>query len=39
MFVPLYALGSSLIWLIFGMWDLWVNEKDIGYAKLHYEAV
>ncbi len=21
------------------MRDLWINKKDIGYAKLHYEAV
>ncbi len=36
---PSGALSSSWIWLIFGMRDLWVNEKDIDYAKLHYEAV
>ena len=36
---PSGALTSSRIWLIFGMRDLWVNQKDIGYAKLHYEAV
>ncbi len=36
---PFGALSSSRIWLIFGMWDLWINKKDIGYAKLHYETV
>ncbi len=23
----------------FCMQDLWVDKKDLGYAKLHYEAV
>ncbi len=36
---PSGALRSSWIWLIFGMQDLWVNKKDIGYAKLHYKVV
>ncbi len=35
---PSSALSSSHIWLIFGMRDLWVNRKVIGYAKLHFEA-
>ncbi len=33
------TLSSSRIWLNFGMPDLWVSKKDIGYAKLHYKAV
>ena len=36
---PSSTLSSSWIWLIFGMRDLWVNKKGIGYAKLHDEAV
>ncbi len=36
---PSGAPSSSRIWLIFGMRDLWVNKKDIGYAKLHHEVV
>ncbi len=36
---PSSTLSSSQIRLIFGMQDLWVNKKDIGYGKLHYEAV
>ncbi len=38
-YVPSGTLSSSQIWLIFGMQDLWVFKKDIGYAKLHYKAV
>ncbi len=36
---PSGALSSSRIWFIFGMRDLWVNKKDIGYPKMHYKAV
>ncbi len=36
---PSSTLSSSQIWLIFGVQGLWVNKKDMGYARLHYEAV
>ncbi len=40
MYVRAFLVHSvSQIWLIFGMQDLWVNKKDIGYAKLQYKAV